>query len=45
MTLGGWIVLATSIAVVTTLTAFCFWRVLTAPPAAPEDAHERESES
>ena len=43
MTTGGWIVLIVSVTSVASLAGFCFWRVLTAPPAPPDDVHEGES--
>jgi hypothetical protein len=32
MTIGGWIIMTVSLAAVWGLAAFCFWRVLRAPP-------------
>lgn len=31
MTLGGWLVMLTSVGAVTTLFAWCLWKVLTTP--------------
>lgn len=33
MTLAGWIIMILSVGSVLTLTAFCFYRVLTLPPS------------
>jgi hypothetical protein len=37
MILAGWVMMILSLTFVLGLTAFCFWRVLTAPPDGMED--------